>query len=96
MSCLSSTRRAELQAQLTSELARLATLEAAYEQSLEGGVKSYRFDSGEGSQRTDRQSPKEISDLIDTTQARIDLLRRKLRGQGIVNINLRRNEGAFR
>ena len=96
MSCLSITRRAEITAQIIAETSRLVLLEEAYGQSLSGGIKEYRFDSGEGSQRTERHSPKELSDLIESTERRIDFLNRKLNGTNIVNLNLRRTPGGCR
>ena len=90
MSCLSSTRRAELLARLAKREASLAIVEATYDELLATSVESYRFDSTEGEQQTKRRGLAGVKDQLDGLQSEIDSLRRKLGGSGIVNMNLRR------
>lgn len=93
MSCLSSTRRAELIAQLNKKLAQLENLNAAYDDMIESGsIKSYRFDSGEGSQRVEYRSLDDVQKSISHLEAQIERLRTKLRGGGLSNLNLRRKQ----
>jgi hypothetical protein len=95
MSCLSSSDKARLQAELTDKQTQLDELKAAYTASLKGGVKSYKFDSGEASQAVVYTSPKDLKDLIDETESEINALIRRLGGKGLVNIELRRQSGTY-
>lgn len=90
MPCLSSTRRSELLAILARREASLAIAEQTYDELLAQSIESYRFDSTEGSQQTKRRKLSELKDQIDSIQSEIDSINRKLRGQGITNMNLRR------
>jgi hypothetical protein len=93
MSCLSSTRRAELQAELLTLQGYLTDLETAYSASLTGGIKSYKFDSGEAAQAVVYQSSKELKEQIDDVKAEITAINRKLNGTNLKNLNLRRQSG---
>lgn len=64
-------------------------LEAALE--MGGETQSYTFNSGEGQQSATKRPLKEIYDLIERLEAEISNLYRKLNGNGLVNLNLRRN-----
>lgn len=88
MSCLSSARRAEITAEIAKKEAQLANAEASYEKALNEDTASYRFDSGEGSQRLQARKLQEWADVIDRLQARIDSLKRKLAGTGLLNMRV--------
>lgn len=90
MSCLSSTVRAEKEAELAKYEARLVKLEATLDSALDAGLQSYRFDSGEGSQQAKLMSLNDLQDAINFTQSRIDRINRELRGTAIFSAALRR------
>ena len=90
MSCLSSTVRAEKEAELATYQARLVKLEAALDSGLDSGLQSYRFDSGEGSQQVKIMSVSELMEAINFTQSRINRINGELRGTGIISTALRR------
>ena len=95
MSCLSPTRRAELQAELLTLQGQLTDLQVAYSASLTGGIKSYKFDSGEASQAVVYLSPKDLKELIDDTQADINSITMRLGGRNLTNLTLRRKSGVY-
>jgi len=90
MSCLSAEDRARIEAQIATKEAQLALANATYEKLLKQDIEEYRFDSNEGSQRARRFKMSEVKDQIDSLEAAIDRLRRKLRCGGLTNIVLRR------
>lgn len=90
MSCLSTTVRAEKEAELASYEARLTKLETAFNVATDAGLSSYKFDSGEGSQMAKFMSLNDMMDAINFTQSRINRLKGELRGTGVYNMNLRR------
>jgi tetrahydromethanopterin S-methyltransferase subunit B len=93
---LSSTRVAELEAQLTKLESSLEKAYTAYDSALEtGGVKSFKFDSGEASQWAQYHSLSDISDQIDRIEARIDYINRKLNGRANVILALRRKYNTY-
>jgi hypothetical protein len=51
MSCLSSSRIAQLKARLTKKITQLDLANSLYDEVLTESTESYRFDSGEGSQQ---------------------------------------------
>ena len=73
----------------------LADLKAAYKASLSGGISSYKFDSGEGSQSIKYGNSKEIKAQIDDVKADINSILMKLGGTNIVTMNLRRQTGVY-
>ena len=91
MGCLSTVRVAEIQAQITKLEARLLKLATAYDEAVTA-IESYKLDTGQsaGSQSAKRRSLTEIHTAIDSTESRLEHLRAKLRGTGIVNTVLRR------
>lgn len=95
MSCLSPTRRAELQAELLDLQEDLVDLKAAYKASLKGGIKSYKFDSGEGSQAVVYGDSDNIKDQMDDVKAEINSINMKLRGTNLMNMNVRRQSGVY-
>ena len=88
MAFISSALQTRLEARLAAKETRLAALYAA-DGPLDG-IKEYRIDTGEGSQRTEYFTPKELEQAIDILERQIDALYRKLSGKGLVNMNLRR------
>jgi hypothetical protein len=96
MGCLSSSQVTRIKA----AIARLDVLIAAAEDSLltavtNAEIETYRFDSGEGSQRADRRNPQEINDLIDDLVGRRNRLQRKLDGTSNTTINWRRRSYGY-
>jgi len=91
MGCLSATRVAEIQAQITKLEARLLKLETAYSEAATA-IESYKLDTGQsaGSQSAKRRSLDELQEAIDSIESRLEHLRAKLRGTGIINTVLRR------
>lgn len=90
MSCLSSTVRAEKEAELINYQARLTKLEAAFDAATEAGLSSYKFDSGEGSQQAKFMSLNDMMNAINFTQSRINRINSELRGTGVYVASLRR------
>jgi hypothetical protein len=94
MSCLTTERRAEYQAQLD----KLETQLTAIETAIDSGVlhvESASLDTNEGKQTTKYRSAKELYEAHEFILARIDRLRNILRGTGVVNLNLRRKSGRY-
>lgn len=90
MACLSSSRRAQLNARLTQKNTQLTAANALYEQLLADPTASYRFDSGEGMQQTASKKLAEVSKQISKLETEVDRIQRQLGGGGIVNLNMRR------
>jgi len=92
MICLSAEERAEIEAQIVILEARRDALNAAY---LSGSVevKMYSLDTNEGKQTTTYRSLKELQEALESTESRLNSLRRRLRGQGNTNMRLRRHGG---
>jgi hypothetical protein len=64
---------------------------AAYESALtDGDVSKYRLDTHEGEQETALRSPDVLLKQINSLEATLERLYRKLEGGGIVNMALRR------
>lgn len=85
-----SSRRSRLQSQLTSVQSALNNFYDGLSEMSTSGVKSYMFDSGEGSQRTTRYSYKEIIDAIRELEATESHLINELYGMGLICARLRR------
>lgn len=90
MSCLSSTRKAEKEAEVTTLTTRLDKLNTALNAALDSGLESYKFDSGEGSQQAKYMKTSELMEAINFTQSRINRLNAELRGTGVISAALRR------
>ena len=82
--------RERLKARLEKKEASLAIAESTYDSLLAEENESYRFDSGEGSQSTKKRKIEDIKSQIDQLESEIDALRRRLKGQGLTRISLRR------
>ena len=90
MSCLSSTVRAEKEAELARYVALLAKAEAALGAVYDSSIKSYRFDSAEGSQAATHLDTDKLMKDIGFFQSRINRLNGELRGTGVMTMNMRR------
>ena len=90
MACINSTTRTRLLARLAKREASLVIVEVTYDEALAVNLEMYRFDSTEGEQTSKRRKLQDLKDQVDSLQAEIDNIRRRLSGQGIVNMNLRR------
>ncbi len=91
MAFFTANRKTALEARLAKKQAQLDKLYEAYDDASDN-VKEYRFDSGEGSQRTEYRDLKDISTEIVRLEKEIDALIRKISGIGVVNMNLRRKQ----
>lgn len=74
---------------IEKKTAQLTALETVYAEAMIA-QSEYRFDSGDGSQRTMMRPLGEISREITRLETEIDGLNRKLSGTGLCNICLRR------
>lgn len=90
-----SLRKSRLQQQLTRVQSQLTAL---YEMDLEttvDGIKSYSFDSGEGSQKVARRDFTEIQNKIDLLEAKERHLINELSNMGLVSVRLRRKTSSW-
>ena len=94
MSCLTSSQITSIQTRITAFQARLVIADEAYDAALVE-IEEYRFDSGGGSQRIRYRRLGELQKAIDSIQARIDSLQRRLIGKGISAMSLRRKGGYY-
>lgn len=97
MGCLTSTQIATIRAEIATLDAQITAAETAYTSALTNGeVEEYRFDSGDGSQKAIRRSPKELRVEIEALKGSRARLQRQLSGTSNVNMNLRRRRGGHR
>lgn len=85
-----SSRKARLQARLTQVQAALSNFYDGLSEMSASGIKSYMFDSGEGSQRTTRYTYQEAIDAIRELEATEEHLINELYGMGLIGVRLRR------
>jgi len=90
MSYLSSTERARIQALIDTKEAQLVLANETYTKLLQKDIEEYRFDSNEGSQRARRMDINKFKAQIDSLEAEIERLYRRLKAGGLVNVTLRR------
>jgi len=98
MSALTAAKRTEIEAELIALETELTALSAAYTSVLASGMKSYRFDSGEGSQAATYMSIKDIKEAIDLTRSQIASKKRVLTGGNMRRMTLNRkphDHGSF-
>jgi hypothetical protein len=96
MGCLTSSQVAAIKAEIAKIDLQITAAETAYLSALGNSeIDEYRFDSGDGSQRAKRRSPKQIREEIEALQATRSRLQRKLDGTSNVNMNLRRRRGGY-
>lgn len=94
MTCLTKSRREELEAQLASKQKQLTAANAALEKILSGDrghVQKYTFDSGEGRQSVTHTDPQKLLLIISTLEKEIEFINKKLNGTGLVAVKFRRN-----
>ena len=85
-------RKIRLRTKLTQVQTVLDSLYNAMLEMSATGAKSYKFDSGEGSQSTTRRDLSEIQDMIERYEATERHLINELYGVGLVNIQVRRKK----
>jgi len=90
MSALTAAKRTEIEAELEALEAELVLLTAAYASVLASGMKSYKFDSGEGSQSATYMSIKDIKEALDLTRTQIASKKRVLTGGHMRRMTLNR------
>jgi hypothetical protein len=90
MGCLSSTRKAELRAEIAILQAQLDALNAAL---LSGAtdVEMYSLDTNEGKQTVKYRSLSDLIDAIGAIGSRINTLTRKVNGGGLGAMKFRRS-----
>ena len=94
---LSAATKAEIEAEIAQCDAYLVALNTAYLASVGNSeIQEYRFDAGDGSQKTIRRKPSEIREEMDAIKAKRSRLVRQLSGSGSVNMQLRRGSGGHR
>ncbi|MBW2560994.1 MAG: hypothetical protein JRE40_09085 [Deltaproteobacteria bacterium] len=59
-----------------------------------GGIKEFRIDTGEASERVEYRPPMELEKLIDTLERRRTHCLQQLGGTGLVYLNQRRKSGS--
>jgi len=90
MSYLSAAEIARIEALIATKVAQLALANETYNKLLANDIEEYRFDSNEGSQRAKRLDITKMKAQIDSLEAEIERLNRRLKAGGIVNIVMRR------
>lgn len=95
MSCLSTSTRSDIQTKITRLQAQLVIANDTLDSAVGNEILEYRFDSGEGSQRTEYRTFSEMTKIIDWLESRIDYLTRRLNGTGLSNLNLRRKQYSY-
>jgi tRNA U34 5-carboxymethylaminomethyl modifying GTPase MnmE/TrmE len=90
MSYLDSSVRTYIRQRIERKTELLIKAEAQLEELLDHPLEDYKFDSNEGSQRSKRRKIDDLKSLIDSLEAEIDQLTRKLRGGALAVLNLRR------
>jgi len=96
MSCLTSSQRTAIIAEIADLDIYITAVKVAYLSSLTNAeIQEYRFDSGDGSQKTIRRKPSELKQEWDDLRSERARLARKLNGTSNVNMNLRRNRGGY-
>ena len=93
MGYLNSTERSTLIARRTEYEEMLEVVKATYLSELAVPTEEYRFNSGEGSQQARRRKLNDLKEQIEWLEGEIDLINRRLKGSGIVTLNVRRKAG---
>jgi hypothetical protein len=90
MTCLSAAERAAIEAEIEQKQAQLVLANETYSKLLVKVNKEYKFNSNEGQQWATKRDLKELENTIEWLERSIDSLMRRIRGQSLVNMNLRR------
>ena len=90
MSALTAAKRTELEAELAALETELAEFIAARTYILTSGMKSYKFDSGEGSQSATYMNIKDIKEAIDLIRSQIASKKRVITGGHMRRFTLNR------
>ena len=90
MSALTTAKRTEIEAELEALETRLALYVAAEANALASGMKSYKFDSGEGSQSATYMDIDKLSEKIDLIRSQIASKKRVLTGGHMRRFTLNR------
>lgn len=90
MSCLNSKQKAALEAEIASYEEQLILINQGLKATLGTGIKSYKFDSGEGSQQVTYLTPKEMLDQKRLITNQITVARQKLNCTRSVSVTIRR------
>ena len=94
MVCLSSARRAEIIAEIADIDEMIAVIKPVYKEALSSGeIQEYRFDSGDGSQKTIRRSLNELKKQWDDLRSERNRLNSQLNGGSNVSMAFRRSRG---
>lgn len=92
---LTPAERARIEAQIATKEQQLETANTTLSSLLSVDHESYKFDSNEGAQQVKRLKMLDLKEIIDSLESEIENLNRKLRGGGIVNINVRRKASSY-
>ncbi len=98
MAALTTAKRTEIEAELAALEAELVLLSAAYASVLSSGMRSYKFDSGEGSQSATYMNLNDIKQAMDLTRSQIASTKRVLTGGHMRRFTLNRKptyDGSF-
>ena len=90
MSCLTSVQKTNIQAEIASYEEQLALLNQGIKATLGTGIKSYKIDSGEGSQQVTYMTPKEMLDQKRLIMNQITVLNQKLNCTRTTSVKMRR------
>lgn len=90
MSGLTAAKRTEIEAELTVLETRLAALNTAYTSVLASGMKSYKLDTGEGSQSATYMNIDDLQKNIDLVTSQIASKKRVLTGGHMRRFTLNR------
>lgn len=90
MSALTAAMRTEIEAELEALETRLALYVAAEANALASGMKSYKFDSGEGSQGAVYMDVEKLAGKIDLIRSQIASKKRVLTGGHLRRMTLNR------
>jgi hypothetical protein len=91
MGCLSQSKVTDYLARIARIDSQLDKLYLSFDSSLEkADVEEYRFDSGDGSQKTIHRDPNKILDMIRGLESRRDWYAGQINGSGITSVNMRR------
>ena len=96
MSALTAAKRTELGDELTVLETRLSALNTAYTSVLESGMKSYKLDTGEGSQSATYMNIDDLQKNIDLVASQIASKKRVLTGGNMRRFTLNRKPNQSR